>query len=576
MVIGLFIARRQLGNLAARKLDERLAAAGFYLTWDSADWVQRNGIKVNGLALFRDAAKKDRLAFLGNLTVVRGNTEWDRWDTFKLSIADASLTLGSGAAETELEAMGMDMNIMPGRLDLVECHATMQGLRIEAKGEHVFQSSSLGAPSESAKPVAERIAGLNLDWLTSVKSWVNFLPEKEKPVLKLEFHPRANSNCVDLTAALAGRMFQWHGQKWDSVQATAKTTLGEKDSPIVIDHLRVGHGNRTGEMSGSYDPAHKVIRIGKLDSGIDFLALMRKLEPDAVESLAAFTSRGNWRLTGEGEFHLSQPTGNRWNGQTALEGQLTYQSEGYHIEFQNPAFDLRFENNAFTFGDVRAGLWGGILDMPQFRIHLPSGKTGSRFDVQLTLDDARMESVMGCFKPPEKQPGIVRFGWKGGGGFARDAISGSGTLAIREAEFYRIPLLGPMSLIFGQLAPGFGRDVATSLTSHHRVSGGKLYIENMDVQSTLTHVEAKGMIDLNRQYAHLTAKAKLRGIAGLATALMSEFLEMKGEGPVDDVRWKLDHLPGSRVLEGTGTMLEKTGKAAKDIFNFPGKLLPRK
>jgi hypothetical protein len=189
--IGLFFARRQVGNLLARKLDERLAAAGIYLTWDSADWVQRNGIQVNGLALFRDAAKHDQLALLSKITVVRGNTGWDRWDTFYLNLTDASLTLGSGAAETKLESMGMNLNILPGKVELAECRAILQGLRIEAKGEYVPPSASPGVPTESRKPGVGKFAAVDLEWLTSVKKWVNFQPSKELPLLKLEFHSNA-------------------------------------------------------------------------------------------------------------------------------------------------------------------------------------------------------------------------------------------------------------------------------------------------------------------------------------------------------------------------------------------------
>jgi hypothetical protein len=150
-------------------------------------------------------------------------------------------------------------------------------------------------------------------------------------------------------------------------------------------------------------------------------------------------------------------------------------------------------------------------------------------------------------------------------------------LSIREAEFYRVPLFGPLNIVFDQLTPGFARDVATSLTSHYRINRGTLHIENLKLESTLTLIDAQGTIDLARQYASLTAKAKLRGIAGIATFLVSSLLEMRGEGPVDDVRWKLDHLPGDgRLMEDAADVLKGTGGAVKDILKLPGKLLPRK
>ena len=109
--------------------------------------------------------------------------------------------------------------------------------------------------------------------------------------------------------------------------------------------------------------------------------------------------------------------------------------------------------------------------------------------------------------------------WKGGGGFELASITGSGALSIHEAEFFRIPLLGPLHLVFDKLTPGFGKDVASTMTANHRMTGGTLHIENLKLESKLTRIEANGSIDLNRQYAHLTAKAKLQGNRGACHCL---------------------------------------------------------
>jgi len=118
-----------------------------------------------------------------------------------------------------------------------------------------------------------------------------------------------------------------------------------------------------------------------------------------------------------------------------------------------------------------------------------------------------------------------------------------------------------------------------------------LHIENLKLESKLTRIEANGSIDLSRQYAHLTAKAKLQGIVGMTTTLLSALLEMEGQGPTNDVRWKLRNVPGlgmignaasvvgktgGKVVEGAGNALRDTGKAAKSLLKIPGKLLPAK
>ena len=105
VVAGFFFARRQIGEFSARKLGERLSEDGVFISWKSADWVPGGGVQLRGLALYRDAARHDRLALLGLVTARRA--EWLRWDKMNFKAADTQLLLGSGAGETKLEHMDM-------------------------------------------------------------------------------------------------------------------------------------------------------------------------------------------------------------------------------------------------------------------------------------------------------------------------------------------------------------------------------------------------------------------------------------------------------------------------------------
>jgi hypothetical protein len=191
---------------------------------------------------------------------------------------------------------------------------------------------------------------------------------------------------------------------------------------------------------------------------------------------------------------------------------------------------------------------------------------------------------MSSFGEAQKQPGVVQCDWKGGGEVDLSSLAGSGTLSIAEAEFFRIPLLGPLYLVFDQLTPGFRKDVASTVTAKHRMAGGTLHLDDLTLDSKQTHIEANGTIDLARGYARLTAKVNLQGIVGLATVLVTSLLEFEGEGRVGDVRWKLKNIPGVGLLGGaakkttetaTGAV-KKTGKAVKGLLKLPGKLLPGK
>ena len=134
------------------------------------------------------------------------------------------------------------------------------------------------------------------------------------------------------------------------------------------------------------------------------------------------------------------------------------------------------------------------------------------------------------------------------------------------------------------------------------MAGGTLRVQSLKLESKLTRIEADGTIDLSSKYARLTAKGKLQGIVGLAAAVLSALLEAEGEGPMNDVHWRLRNVPGigmigdaaglvgktgGVVIQGAGTAVKKTtetatdavkgtGDAVKRLFQLPGKLLPGK
>lgn len=590
----IYLARRQIGNLLARTLDEQLVAAGVFVDWKSAAWVPGPGIRFRDLALYRDAAKRDRLALLGHVTAIKGQPGWSRWDSVNVEVQDDRLVLGSGAAAASLDHLNLKLRIEPGKIALPECRASLFGLRIEAKGSYAAARDSPASKNgETAKPTGSKegvCANIHLDWLSSLKEWATFKGQKEEPVLKVEFQSQPGGSGVDLTATLAGEKFEWRGQHWDLVDAAIRTSAGAAPAPVEIDRLRIGRSGQTAEIAGQFDVAKSIVRIGKFESGLDVLALARAFVPGAAANMAAITAAGNWRISGEGEIPLDHPEKTRWSSHVSLDGSAGYSKSGTAVMLQKPALDLRMSGQVLELAEFKAGLWDGSLVAPASRIFLapPDGKP--KFETQVAIEGAHLQSVMNSFGTSQRQPGVVRINWKGGGGVELASITGSGSLAIHQAEFFRIPLLGPLHLVFDKLAPGFGKDVASSLTANHRLEGGQLKIENLKLESKLTRIEADGTVDLMRQHAHLTAKAKLQGIVGLATNLLSALLEVEGEGPVSDVHWKLKNLPGTEVIgaaadvvgkaggaviQGAGGAVKETGKAAKGLLKIPGKLLGR-
>ena len=419
VVAGFFFARRQIGEFFAGKLGERLAEDGVFISWKSADWVPGGGIRLHGLAVYRDAAKHDRLVLLDLVTARRPEPSFLRWDKMNFKAADAQILLGSGAGETRLERMDMLLLVEPGKADLRECHASLQGLRIEAKC--AFVASAHGGNAEAvaaARQLTQReglFRAVNLDWLKSVRERLKFQPEKDEPVLRMELNSLPDDRGMESTMTFDGAKFQWRGQRWDFMQAAVKIPVGKKNSnsPIEFDHVRIGLGGRKAEIAGAFDPADRVIRIRKFDSGIDLLALARAMLPGAVGCLSAVSTSGAWSISGAGEFPVDHLENLRWHGAVALDGEFAYASGGMNVALQKPAFAVRVDGQVVSISNLKAGLWNGTLDVPGMQLQLPSGEKKLQIETQLTLNGSRLPSIIDSFTAGRKQAGVVPLNWNG-------------------------------------------------------------------------------------------------------------------------------------------------------------------
>ena len=107
--------------------------------------------------------------------------------------------------------------------------------------------------------------------------------------------------------------------------------------------------------------------------------------------------KGAWRISAGGEIPVDHPEKFRWNGDVALGGNFGYASGETNVALQKPTFSVRVEKQVVSISNFKAGLWEGSLIAPRTLVYLPSGKKKPRFETQVTLKDARLQSIIEQF-----------------------------------------------------------------------------------------------------------------------------------------------------------------------------------
>ena len=330
VLIVAFMARRQIGDALARNLDDRLSAAGIYIDWRSADWIPGPGIRLHNVEIFRDAAKTDRLAMLSNVAAIKSEPGWSRWDTFKVEARDAKVILDHGENETSMSDLHLDMVIEPGKATLEGFESSLLGWKVEARGDYVVPRSSKPeaiAPADSEHGKRSLLGDVHLDWLRGVKEWGSVEPDKDAPIIKIEFHSVPESDATKVALDVKGQSFRWRHQQWDSVTASVKGVAGKEVAPITIERIEIGHGGRTARLAGAVDLKDNVMHVSEFESGVDILVLTRAFAPGTAGSLAAITTSGQWNISGTGRIRLNEPRASQWKGGISAAGDLTYARE---------------------------------------------------------------------------------------------------------------------------------------------------------------------------------------------------------------------------------------------------------
>ena len=219
---------------------------------------------------------------------------------------------------------------------------------------------------------------------------------------------------------------------------------------------------------------------------------------------------------------------------------LSQSSGGRHpIGFKRLQSRFALHDRRLVLRDTAGSLWGGRMQIAIATVNLKEGTwnvNGARMqEIHIPL----MRRSLGLQDQQEK--GTLHGSWQGGGGLSLASLSGQGSLRVTNEGFNKLPLLGPLSLVFAGLAPGFAGDATSGLETNYALRGGILTLSDLKVDSTVTQIQAEGDLNLVTQQAKLTARAKLRGIAGLPTALLGRLFTLDGEGPLSNIQWRRRH-----------------------------------
>jgi hypothetical protein len=249
-------------------------------------------------------------------------------------------------------------------------------------------------------------------------------------------------------------------------------------------------------------------------------------------------------------------------------------------------FTLNFSAGSMAFDQVTGT---AAYNGKGWRLEKVTGETmGGRFSLEgnyesgvlrdstLALSKLRMEHLspwLGSERATFGE-GILSLDYRGTVAVDPRQITGSGVLTVDNAPLVKVPLLDETYALFSALSLSVKRTGTGKMKASFTANTGVFNIPDFGATSDSISVKAKGTLDLVRREVSAQAWGNLRGVAGLATLVLSRTLEMKVSGPLDQIR--VQPAGPVKMAEGTVTGAAKAaGGALESGVKMPLKVFDR-
>ncbi len=188
------------------------------------------------------------------------------------------------------------------------------------------------------------------------------------------------------------------------------------------------------------------------------------------------------------------------------------------------------------------------------------------FEARVDIENTRFRDIATVYELDSETEGTVsgHFDFKGNGS---DTVQGTGQATIYEGNVFSIPILGPLSKFMGVLMPRSkpGYSTAHEATAHFAMADNVIHTRDFEALTPAFKLRGSGSVNTVTKAINFDAEMNFRGtVASIVFFPVSKLLKYKGEGTLDDPRWRPVNFTLPRRDDDQGTESEP-GSVAEGI-----------
>lgn len=535
LLVAGYLFHPKLVSLAQEQVDQFLRKEGLFLDYELHTGRLDGAVTLRNIVAYETGTKQKRVASLDHLIIRIGLRSLFRDHVLRtrLSTRDAIFTVygDEKTGNPAFEELNLSFDCRPGSVKIDKLATRFQGIDLQVNGEVTIEAGNAPAaaptpvPSGSAAPAAAPAPATPLDF----SAVANLAPALD--YRQAAWTPR-------IAATLTGTHSRVRDSAWEvQVRSDSFPSKGVdlgfagkvitgKDGNLAIEKAQLTHGEAAANVAGKLFPDTDLLEISQFDSNLDWIAILQD-HPGVKGAWEGLTTIQAPQLTGAGNHHLVDPNLSRITftlGKCAVRYRM---KDGKPLPVEKISAKGLLEKGTLRLQSLSASLAKGnasgeitytpFAEAPGWGANLK----GTHLYLPEITSPVEGKALVG----------FVDFTFAGQGKDKPEALQGQGNVSVTQGDFFHTKVFGPLLLFLHKMSNNPDKGNPQELHAGFVIQNGVLRTENLTLEISEAHVQAKGTIDLVKEFARFEAQAKLRGPLGLTVDLI-------GEGPLEKVEWR--------------------------------------
>lgn len=303
--------------------------------------------------------------------------------------------------------------------------------------------------------------------------------------------------------------------------------------------VKMGEGTGRGEFV--YDYKNWEGRFPGVRTTLDPVKLMTWIDPRIAESLKdyRFNTPPDVQLTGK--VGLKNPDKNDLRIVINAADGMGYTLIRKDLPFGPTRGTVLLRGQKLAIDIPSSRLFGGDVSL---KADVSVAPGDSRYGASVHLEEVDFLNLARLYFGYEESSGKLTgdYAFRAVGGDDR-AMTGKGSLQIKDGNILAMPILGPLSLLMGEVIPGLGYQSAKEATADFTVENGTIMTRDLLIKGKGFSMIGNGSIFYLEDRMNMNIRLNAQGLPGIVLFPVSKIFEYESVGSATHPKWRPKLLP---------------------------------